>query len=98
METCIFINLMVRTIIFSLEHIILQKLIANCGTKVLNQLMQLELEKILAISKLYCSFFFFFLNGDQILFSDRYSFVIVFLNAFYIPSESIYKNTLFSSV
>ena len=83
---------MVRTIIFSLEHIILQKLIANCGTKVLNQLMQLELEKIWRFQN-FIAHFFFFLNGDQILFSDRYSFVIVFLNAFYIPSESIYKNT-----
>ena len=51
---------------FLLEHLILQKLIANCGTKDLNLLMQLELDKILAISKL-CAFFF--LNGDQVLFS-----------------------------
>ena len=70
-ETWIFIDLMVRTPFFSLKHLIMQKLIANCATKVLNLLMLLEVEKIFAISKLCCSFFFFsFLNGNQSLFSD----------------------------
>ena len=41
------------------EQLILQKLIANCGTKVHDPLMQPELEKILAISKL-CAFIYLF--------------------------------------
>ena len=58
-ETWMLIDLMLRTIFFSLDHLFLQKLIANCATKVLNLLTQLELEKILAILKLYCSLFYF---------------------------------------
>ena len=56
-----FIHLMLRTTFFSLEHLMLQKLLANCATKVLNLLMQLKLEKILAISKLLLLILFFFL-------------------------------------
>ena len=59
-----FIDLMVRTGLFLLKHVILQKRIANCGTKVLNLLMQLEVEKSLAISEPR-AFFFFALNGDK---------------------------------
>ena len=55
-------------LLFSLKHLILQKLIAKCEKKVFILLMELELQKILAISKLGA--FFFFLNHDQILFSD----------------------------
>ena len=73
-KTRMFIDLMVKTAPFSLVHLILQKVIANCATKVLNLLMLLELEKILAISKPFWSFFYFMylllLNRCQISFSN----------------------------
>ena len=73
-ETRIFIDLIVITTLFSLEHLILQTLIANCGAKVLNPSMQLELEKILTLSRLYCCFFL----TEIKFYLVTYSFVIVY--------------------
>ena len=55
--------------------LILQKLAANCRTKVLNLLIQLELEKILANSKLYCLSFFWKAIKFYLV---TFSFVIVY--------------------
>ena len=59
-KTWIFIDWMVRTTFFSLEHLILRKLIAYCRAKVLNLLMQVELKKIWRFENFIAHSSFFF--------------------------------------
>ena len=66
---------MVKTTLF-LWSIILKKVIVNCETKVVNLLIQLELEEILA--KSLPILVLFILNDDQILYTVvTCSFVII---------------------